>query len=76
MTVDHQDALREKLHYLEREIEELHDAGKHEHAEKLEHHVREIHQQLEGDAGRHHDDHGEHHDRRSPGCLERKITSP
>ena len=32
---DHQDALREKLHHLEREIEELHDAGKHEHAEKL-----------------------------------------
>ena len=60
------DVLRKKLHHLEREIEELHDAGKHEHAEKLEHHVREIHQQLEGDAGRHHDGHEDHgsHDAR------------
>ena len=67
------DVLKEKLHYLEREIEELHDAGKHEHAEKLEHHVREIHQQLEGDEGRHHDDHGEDHDRHHQDALREKL---
>ena len=67
------DVLRKKLHHLEREIEELHDAGKHEHAEKLEHHVREIHQQLEGDEGRHHDDHGEDHDRRHQDALREKL---
>jgi hypothetical protein len=67
------DVLREKLHYLEREIEEMHDAGKHEHAEKLEHHVREIHQQLEGDEGRHHDGHGEDHERHHQDALREKL---
>ena len=38
--------LREKLHHLEREIEELHESGEHEHARKMESHAEEIREQL------------------------------
>ena len=40
------DELREKLHHLESEIEELHESGDHEHARQMEGYAEEIREKL------------------------------
>ena len=40
------DELREKLHHLESEIEELHESGEHEHARQMEGYAEEIREKL------------------------------